>query len=57
MLSGGMGGHWPSLLRDTDVWIAVPHERRARVQELHLLALHALCDAIDIQLLGAHEGA
>ena len=57
MLSGGMGGHWPSLLRDTDVWIAVPHERRARVQELHLLALHALCDAIDIQLLGATEGA
>ncbi|MFD2453889.1 phosphoheptose isomerase family protein [Ideonella paludis] len=45
------------MLRDTDVWIAVPHERRARVQELHLLALHALCDAIDIQLLGAHEGA
>lgn len=52
MFSGGMGGRWPGLLRDTDVWVAVPHERRARVQEVHLLALHALCDAIDLQLLG-----
>jgi D-sedoheptulose 7-phosphate isomerase len=52
MFSGGLGGRWPSLLRDTDVWVAVPHARRARIQEVHLLALHALCDAIDLQLLG-----
>ena len=40
------------LLGETDVWIAVPHERAARVYELQLLVLHALCDAIDLQLLG-----
>jgi D-sedoheptulose 7-phosphate isomerase len=33
----------------------VPHERLARVHELHLLVLHALCDAIDLQLLGDAE--
>ena len=40
------------LLAETDVWIPVASPRAARVRELHLLALHALCDAIDIQLLG-----
>lgn len=45
----------PALLGETDVWIAVPHERLARVHELHLLVLHALCDAIDLQLLGDAE--
>jgi|JI10StandDraft_1071094.scaffolds.fasta_scaffold18119_5 D-sedoheptulose 7-phosphate isomerase len=56
LLGGGAGAREPgalaSLLGETDVCIAVPHERLARVHELHLLALHALCDAIDIQLLG-----
>lgn len=47
----------PALLGETDVWIAVPHERLARVHELHLLVLHALCDAIDLQLLGDAEPA
>ncbi|HJV61810.1 MAG TPA: SIS domain-containing protein [Albitalea sp.] len=47
----------PGLLGETDVWIAVPHERLARVHELHLLVLHALCDAIDLQLLGDAEPA
>lgn len=37
---------------ETDVWITVPHERAARVCELQLLTLHALCDAVDLQLLG-----
>ena len=37
---------------ETDLWITVPHERAARVCELQLLTLHALCDAVDLQLLG-----
>jgi D-sedoheptulose 7-phosphate isomerase len=37
---------------ETDIWISVPHERAARICELQLLALHALCDAVDLQLLG-----
>ncbi|MET0383920.1 MAG: SIS domain-containing protein [Burkholderiaceae bacterium] len=37
---------------ETDIWIGVPHERAARICELQLLTLHALCDAVDLQLLG-----
>ena len=39
-------------IAETDIWISVPHERAARVCELQLLTLHALCDAVDLQLLG-----
>lgn len=42
-------------LTDTDVQIAVNHERRARVFETHALVLHALADALDTQLLGEQE--
>lgn len=52
LLTGGDPGAWPDLLAETDVWVPVATPRAARVRELHLLALHALCDAIDIQLLG-----
>lgn len=40
------------LLAETDVLVAVPHERASRVAELQLLVLHGLCDAIDFQLMG-----
>ena len=42
-------------LTETDVHICVPHERTARIQEVHLLVLHCLCDAVDLQLLGEEE--
>lgn len=42
-------------LAETDVLVAVPHQRRARVAELQLLALHCLCDAVDLQLMGEQE--
>jgi D-sedoheptulose 7-phosphate isomerase len=54
-LSGRGGGKMSQALRDTDVHICVPHERTARIQEVHLLTLHCLCDAVDIQLLGDQE--
>ena len=41
-----------AITAETDIWITVPHERAARICELHLLTLHALCDAVDLQLLG-----
>lgn len=44
-------------LAETDVSIAVQHERHARVQELHLAVLHALADAIDLQLMGEQDTA
>ncbi len=54
-LTGSGGGKMTHLLRDTDVHICVPHERAARIQEVHCLVLHCLCDAVDAQLLGDQE--
>ena len=54
-LSGMGGGKMNTVLRDTDIHICVPHERTARIQEVHLLALHCLCDGVDNQLLGEKE--
>ena len=54
-LTGHQGGKLRELLQDTDVMVCVPHERAARIQEVHLLVLHCLCDAVDLQLLGESE--
>ncbi len=54
-LSGRNGGKMASALRETDVHIIVPHDRTARIQEVHLLTLHCICDAVDHQLLGEQE--
>ena len=54
-LTGRGGSKITHALRDTDVHICVPHERTARVQEVHLLVLHCLCDGVDNQLLGEPE--
>jgi D-sedoheptulose 7-phosphate isomerase len=51
-LTGKGGGAIGELLRDNDVHICVPHDRTARIQEVHLLVLHCLCDGIDWYLLG-----
>jgi D-sedoheptulose 7-phosphate isomerase len=51
-LTGKNGGKMNSLLRETDVHICVPHERTARIQEVHLLSIHCICDGVDHQLLG-----
>jgi D-sedoheptulose 7-phosphate isomerase len=54
-LTGKGGGKIGNLLRETDVHICVPHERTARIQEVHLLALHCICDGVDAQLLGDQD--
>jgi D-sedoheptulose 7-phosphate isomerase len=54
-LTGRKGGRIREMLTETDVHICVPHERTARIQEVHLLVLHCLCDAVDLQLLGEQE--
>lgn len=51
-LTGKGGGRIGELLVDGDVHICVPHDRTSRIQEVHLLAIHCLCDAIDRTLLG-----
>lgn len=54
-LTGKSGGKIAGLLAKEDVHICVPSERTARIQEVHLLTLHCLCDGIDTLLLGAES--
>jgi len=54
-LTGRGGGKMAPLLARDDVHICVPHQNTARIQEVHLLVLHCLCDAIDYQLFGAQR--
>ncbi len=54
-LTGRSGGKIGSLLANEDVHICVPADRTARIQEVHLLTLHCLCDGIDTLLLGAES--
>jgi len=49
------GAGWSDALAETDVAVAIAHERAARVMELQLLMLHALCDALDLQLMGEQD--
>ncbi|HQP68734.1 MAG TPA: SIS domain-containing protein, partial [Quisquiliibacterium sp.] len=51
-LTGRGGGRIGAMLRESDVHVCVPHERTARIQEVHLLVIHCLCDGIDAALLG-----
>ncbi|MDA0679061.1 MAG: phosphoheptose isomerase [Proteobacteria bacterium] len=51
-LSGRDGGEMAGLLTAGDVEIRVPAERTARIQEVHLLIIHCLCDLIDESLFG-----
>jgi D-sedoheptulose 7-phosphate isomerase len=55
VLTGRTGGELSALLRETDVLIGVPHDRAARVREVHALVLHCLSDGVDAQLLGEQE--
>ena len=52
-LTGREGGEIGNALGAGDVHLCVPHSRTARIQEVHLLTLHCLCDGIDFLLLGA----
>ncbi len=51
-LTGRDGGALAYALKDEDVEIRVPSQSTARIQEVHLLAIHCLCDLIDHHLLG-----
>jgi len=53
--TGKGGGRIGEMLRAGDVHLCVPHERTARIQEVHLLMIHCLCDAVDATLLGDEE--
>ena len=51
-LTGKGGGRVGELLQPADVHLCVPNPRAARIQEVHLLMIHCLCDVIDATLLG-----
>ncbi len=51
-LTGKGGGKLATLLSDNDLHICAPSERTARIQEIHLLTIHCICDGIDLLLLG-----
>lgn len=53
--TGKDGGALAKLLTDADVHINVPHSRTARIQEVHLVAIHCICDGIDVALFGGDE--
>lgn len=51
-LTGRGGGRITQVLKANDVHVCVPSEQTARIQEVHLLCLHCLCDGIDSIILG-----
>jgi D-sedoheptulose 7-phosphate isomerase len=51
-LTGKDGGELGKMLTDADVHICVPHTRTARIQEVHLVTIHCICDGIDVALFG-----
>lgn len=51
-LTGRNGGRLAEVLAPDDIHICVPANSTARIQEVHLLTLHCICDAIDCLLLG-----
>ncbi len=51
-LSGRDGGRMAGLLREGDIELRVPAERTARIQEVHLVVIHCLCDLIDTAIIG-----
>lgn len=53
-LTGRDGGNMGAALREGDIHICVPAQVTARIQEVHLLVLHCICDGID-QLLYGHK--
>ena len=56
-LTGKDGGKLGKLLTDADVHINVQHARTARIQEVHLVAIHSICDGIDVALFGEEDAS
>ena len=50
-LTGRDGGKIAAILQDSDILLNVPYPRTARIQENHILLIHAICDCIDTMLL------
>ncbi|UOO92337.1 phosphoheptose isomerase [Vitreoscilla stercoraria] len=51
-MTGKDGGKIAHLLKEEDILLNVSHQRTARIQEVHILLIHAMCDGIDQLLMG-----
>jgi D-sedoheptulose 7-phosphate isomerase len=51
-LDGKSGGEMVERLSISDIEIRAPSESSARIQEVHLLVIHCICDLVDHQLMG-----
>jgi len=51
-LTGREGGQIADLMNDNDFEIRIPTWSTARIQEVHIMVIHSLCDLVDLQLLG-----
>jgi D-sedoheptulose 7-phosphate isomerase len=51
-LTGRDGGTIARALTDHDILLNIPHQSTARIQDVHIVVLHCLCDSIDTLLLG-----
>ncbi len=54
-LTGRDGGRMAGALRDGDIEVRAPSERTARIQEVHLVVIHCLCDYIDTAIFGGED--
>jgi len=54
-LTGRDGGAMARMLRPTDFHLNVAHPRTMRVQEIHLLAIHCLCEVVDNLIFGERK--
>ena len=54
-LTGRSGGGLAEQMQEDDVFLCVPAESAARIQEVHLLIIHCLCDGVDSLFLGVEE--
>jgi D-sedoheptulose 7-phosphate isomerase len=54
-LTGRDGGAMGRMARATDFHLNVAHPRTMRVQEVHLLAIHCLCEVVDNVLFGEKQ--
>ncbi len=54
-LTGRDGGEVPQRMLEGDVEVRVPTDKTARIQEVHLLAIHCLCELIDYEIFGQKD--
>ncbi len=55
VLTGRDGGKMAAMLKEGDINICVPAKVTARIQEVHLLCLHCICDGIDHIMFGSKK--